>query len=73
MLQKRLATALLLTFLLTASLPLQVVASEPIHPRQDQLPCDVLRDAFLGSLFTPIRNVLNRYDEPEAVKVKQTL
>jgi hypothetical protein len=70
---------IILTVFLSVSTPLNVLANESVHrPSQtSQSPCDVLRDAFVWSLFKPIGSVLEQYkDERQfivdnVVKVKR--
>ncbi|QWU17294.1 Protein of unknown function [Paenibacillus sophorae] len=64
MMHKRLA-AFLLASLLSLYAPPQIFASESVNaPQEDiQLQCDVLRDAFIWSLFDPIGKVLAGYDD----------
>jgi hypothetical protein len=54
MLLKQLSTVVL-TACLSISTPLNAIANETVHPKHHpQYPCDVLRDAFVWSLFKPI-------------------
>ncbi|AIQ11701.1 DUF3888 domain-containing protein [Paenibacillus durus] len=64
MLQKRLTTVLLAS-LLTVNAPPQIFAMESVNGPQEnvQAQCDVLRDAFIWSLFDPIGKVLAGYDD----------
>ncbi|ASA24897.1 hypothetical protein [Paenibacillus donghaensis] len=64
MLQKRLVTVLLAA-VLSVFTPNQVLAVGSVNRPQekDQLPCEVIRDAFLWTLFKPIREVLTQYND----------
>ncbi|NQX46558.1 DUF3888 domain-containing protein [Paenibacillus tritici] len=61
---KRWQTVLLVLFL-SAFTPSEVLAIETTNTTQEnvQLPCDVVKDAFVSSLFKPISTVLAKYND----------
>ncbi|MFC3749001.1 DUF3888 domain-containing protein [Paenibacillus sp. GCM10012306] len=74
MLQKRWVTVLLV-FFLTAFIPTDVLASGSINRPQEsaQLPCDVVKDAFVSTLFKPIGAVLAQYNDERQFVVDQVV
>lgn len=71
--QKKWTAVLFVLFF--AFFPPQVFAAEPVHePQNDcQVPCDVLRDAFVWSLFKPIGTVLAQYNDERQFMVDKVV
>ncbi|NUU63634.1 hypothetical protein [Paenibacillus agri] len=74
MLQKRWVTVLL-AFFLTTFIPAEVLASGSINRPQEsaQLPCDVVKDAFVSTLFKPIGTVLAQYNDERQFMVDKVV
>ncbi|CAN7491412.1 DUF3888 domain-containing protein [Paenibacillus sp. LjRoot153] len=56
-------TKIILVALITLFAIATPIQANPINPNNDEMPCDVLKDAFVGTLFGSIGNVLSQYKD----------